>query len=135
MMSMQNTPNTSGEIPDGYILEGKLLDAVSTPNLESVARCPTFTNQYGIVSSSRLDERVERVHGIVEKTHPDVAPSTLAVVGRYVLSPRIFHHLQNDEPGAGGEIQLADGIFALMDEAQLLAYRFNGVHYTYGAAN
>jgi UTP--glucose-1-phosphate uridylyltransferase len=91
------------------------------------------TRQYGIVSSSRLEERVERVHGIVEKPHPDVAPSTLAVVGRYILSPRIFHHLQNVAPGAGGEIQLTDGIAALMAEEQLLAYRYNGVRYDCGS--
>lgn len=91
------------------------------------------TRQYGIVSSSTLEECVERVHGIVEKPHPDVAPSTLAVVGRYILTPRIFHHLQNVEPGAGGEIQLTDGIAALMAEEQLLAYRYDGVRYDCGS--
>ncbi|HZW25771.1 MAG TPA: UTP--glucose-1-phosphate uridylyltransferase GalU [Gallionella sp.] len=91
------------------------------------------TGQYGIVSSSNLESNVERVHGIVEKPKPEVAPSTLAVVGRYILTPRIFHHLENVRPGAGGEIQLTDGIASLMQEEQLLAYRFNGVRYDCGS--
>ncbi|HCI14628.1 MAG: UTP--glucose-1-phosphate uridylyltransferase [Gallionellales bacterium GWA2_60_142] len=91
------------------------------------------TGQYGIVSSTNLEKDIERVLGIVEKPKPDVAPSTLAVVGRYILTPRIFHHLENVQPGAGGEIQLTDGIAALMLEEQLLAYRFNGIRYDCGS--
>lgn len=91
------------------------------------------TMQYGIVSSSNLALNIERVHSIVEKPKPEVAPSTLAVVGRYILSPRIFHHLQNLQVGAGGEIQLTDGIAALLNDEQLLAYRFNGVRYDCGS--
>lgn len=91
------------------------------------------TRQYGIVSSTNLDTNIERVHGIVEKPKPDVAPSTLAVVGRYILTPRIFDHLENVRPGAGGEIQLTDGIAALLEEEQLLAYRFNGMRYDCGS--
>jgi len=91
------------------------------------------TKQYGIVSSTNLETDIERVNGIVEKPKPEVAPSTLAVVGRYVLTPRIFHHLENIRPGAGGEIQLTDGIAELMKEEQLLAYRFNGIRYDCGS--
>ena len=91
------------------------------------------TKQYGIVSSVNLEPGVERVHGIVEKPEPDAAPSTLAVVGRYVLTPRIFHHLSQINPGAGGEIQLTDGIASLVKEEQLLAYRFNGTRYDCGS--
>jgi UTP--glucose-1-phosphate uridylyltransferase len=91
------------------------------------------TKQYGIVSSTNLEKNVERVHGIVEKPKPEVAPSTLAVVGRYVLTPRIFHHLENVQPGAGGEIQLTDGIAELLKEEQLLAYRFLGTRYDCGS--
>jgi UTP--glucose-1-phosphate uridylyltransferase len=69
----------------------------------------------------------------VEKPKPEVAPSTLAVVGRYILTPRIFHHLENIKPGAGGEIQLTDGIAELLKEEQLLAYRFNGIRYDCGS--
>ncbi|HEU0187821.1 MAG TPA: UTP--glucose-1-phosphate uridylyltransferase GalU [Gallionellaceae bacterium] len=91
------------------------------------------TKQYGIVSATNLEPNVEQVHGIVEKPKPEVAPSTLAVVGRYILTPRIFHHLQQIKPGAGGEIQLTDGIAALMQEEKLLAYRFDGVRYDCGS--
>ena len=91
------------------------------------------TKQYGIVSSTNLDQDIERVHGIVEKPKPEVAPSTLAVVGRYILTPRIFHHLESIKPGAGGEIQLTDGIAELLKEEQLLAYRFHGIRYDCGS--
>jgi len=91
------------------------------------------TNQYGIVSSQPLETDVEQVNGIVEKPKPADAPSTLAVVGRYILTPRIFHHLANVQAGAGGEIQLTDGIAALMQEEKLLAYRFAGTRYDCGS--
>jgi UTP--glucose-1-phosphate uridylyltransferase len=91
------------------------------------------TKQYGIVSSTNLSGQVEKVHGIVEKPSPEAAPSTLAVVGRYILTPRIFHHLQHVQAGSGGEIQLTDGISALLQEEQLLAYRFDGVRYDCGS--
>jgi len=91
------------------------------------------TKQYGIVSSTNLEENIERVNGIVEKPKPEDAPSTLAVVGRYILTPRIFHYLENVQPGAGGEIQLTDGIAELLKEEQLLAYRFEGTRYDCGS--
>lgn len=91
------------------------------------------TRQYGIVSSTYLEPGVERVNGLVEKPRPEDAPSTLAVVGRYILTPRIFHHLAKAQAGAGGEIQLTDGIAALLQEETLLAYRFNGTRYDCGS--
>jgi UTP--glucose-1-phosphate uridylyltransferase len=91
------------------------------------------TNQYGIVSSVKLTENLEQVNGIVEKPEPEDAPTTLAVVGRYILTPRIFHHLEKVQAGAGGEIQLTDGIAALMHEEKMLAYRFKGTRYDCGS--
>jgi len=91
------------------------------------------TGSYGIVSSTNMEPGVERVNAIVEKPKPEDAPSTLAVVGRYILTPRIFHHLAQVQSGAGGEIQLTDGIAGLMQEEQLLAYRFNGIRYDCGS--
>lgn len=91
------------------------------------------TNRYGIVSSTGLEPDVELVNAIVEKPAPSVAPSTLAVVGRYILTPRIFNHLAQIPRGAGGEIQLTDGIAALMQEEKLLAHRFKGVRYDCGS--
>lgn len=91
------------------------------------------TRNYGIVDSQPLTGGVEHIRRIVEKPEPDKAPSTLAVVGRYVLTPRIFHHLARIGKGSGGEIQLTDGIEALLAEEQVLAYRYRGTRYDCGS--
>jgi UTP--glucose-1-phosphate uridylyltransferase len=91
------------------------------------------TRQYGIVSTSPVEDRTERVSAIVEKPAPADAPSTLAVVGRYILSPRIFGMIENVVPGAGGEIQLTDAISALLGEEPVFAHRFEGVRYDCGS--
>ncbi|MDR3323411.1 MAG: UTP--glucose-1-phosphate uridylyltransferase GalU [Zoogloeaceae bacterium] len=91
------------------------------------------TQNYGIVAAKPIGERVEQISAIVEKPQPEKAPSNLAVVGRYILSPRIFHHLEQGQPGAGGEIQLTDGIAALLTEEQILAYRYQGTRYDCGS--
>ena len=91
------------------------------------------TRSYGIVDASPVGERLERISAIVEKPKPEEAPSTLAVVGRYILTQRIFHHLRQIPKGAGGEIQLTDGIAALLREEQVLAYRYQGVRYDCGS--
>ena len=90
------------------------------------------TRQYGIIKPGRVDGKLHAVTGMVEKPKPELAPSTLGVVGRYILTPRIFHHLQCVEPGAGGEIQLTDGIAALLAEEPVMAYQFDGVRYDCG---
>ncbi len=91
------------------------------------------TGSYGIVEAKPLTERVEQIARIVEKPKPEEAPSTLAVVGRYVLTPRIFHHLARIGKGSGGEIQLTDGIAALLAEEQVLACRYQGTRYDCGS--
>ena len=91
------------------------------------------TGRYGIVASQPLAERIERVSAIVEKPQPAQAPSNLAVIGRYLLTPDIFSHLERVTPGSGGEIQLTDGIAALLAEQQVLAYRFAGTRYDCGS--
>jgi UTP--glucose-1-phosphate uridylyltransferase len=103
----------------------------SVLGVQEVARDQTAS--YGIVKTSRIDERLESVEAIVEKPRPEVAPSNLAVIGRYVLTPRIFAHLERATPGAGGEIQLTDGIASLLQEERVLAYRFRGVRYDCGS--
>lgn len=87
---------------------------------------------YGIVETEMLEERKGRITRIVEKPMPGTTPSTLSVVGRYVLTPRIFHHLRAMPPGAGGEIQLTDGIARLLDDEKVLAYQFEGRRYDCG---
>ncbi|HEV7814953.1 MAG TPA: UTP--glucose-1-phosphate uridylyltransferase GalU [Janthinobacterium sp.] len=91
------------------------------------------TCQYGIVSASAYRPDLELVSDIVEKPAPELAPSTLAVVGRYVLSNKIFDYLENLGAGTGGEIQLTDGIAALMKAERVLAYRYAGQRYDCGS--
>jgi len=89
------------------------------------------TRQYGIVQTDGGEPGI--VSAIVEKPQPQDAPSTLAVVGRYILSGRIFSHLASVQAGAECEIQLTDGIAALMREEKVLAYRFKGTRYDCGS--
>jgi len=94
---------------------------------------PKDTDKYGIVASELAGERLSRVTSIVEKPHPDVAPSNLAVVGRYLLTPGIYDKLATTGRGAGGEIQLTDGIAALLAEETVYAYAFEGRRYDCGS--
>jgi UTP--glucose-1-phosphate uridylyltransferase len=91
------------------------------------------TDKYGIVAVQAVGERVSRVERIVEKPRPEVAPSTLAVVGRYLLTPAVYRRLETTGRGAGGEIQLTDGIAALLAEETVLAYAFEGRRYDCGS--
>jgi UTP--glucose-1-phosphate uridylyltransferase len=91
------------------------------------------TNKYGIVASDQMSGRTARVTGIVEKPKPEDAPSTLGVVGRYVLEPVIFDHLRNTQRGAGNEIQLTDGIALMLREREVYAYRYEGTRYDCGS--
>ncbi|MFE0499432.1 UTP--glucose-1-phosphate uridylyltransferase GalU [Lysobacter soli] len=90
------------------------------------------TASYGIVATESFDKRQGRIRAIVEKPKPEDAPSNLAVVGRYVLNPRIFSLLESTTPGAGGEIQLTDAIAALLEEEAVNAYRFQGTRFDCG---
>jgi UTP--glucose-1-phosphate uridylyltransferase len=90
------------------------------------------TGSYGIVATDTFTGRGGRISAIVEKPKPDVAPSTLAVVGRYVLDSRIFSLLESTTPGAGGEIQLTDAIATLLTEKPVHAYRFQGTRFDCG---
>jgi UTP--glucose-1-phosphate uridylyltransferase len=93
----------------------------------------TDTDKYGIVEVEADRAATSRVRSIVEKPKPANAPSNLAVVGRYVLSPAIFAHLERIGAGSGGEIQLTDGIGALMREEAVYAHRFDGKRYDCGS--
>lgn len=90
------------------------------------------TDKYGIVAVEAAKGRVSRVASIIEKPKPAAAPSTLAVVGRYILTPAIFDRLESTGRGAGGEIQLTDGIAALMASESVYAYEFEGKRYDCG---
>ncbi|MBD2848566.1 UTP--glucose-1-phosphate uridylyltransferase GalU [Paenibacillus sp. IB182496] len=90
------------------------------------------TNRYGIVDPQKSDGRLYSVRRFVEKPAPGKAPSNLAIMGRYVLTPDIFAHLERQQPGRGGEIQLTDAIQQLNETTGVYAYDFQGVRYDVG---
>ncbi|MCX7084813.1 MAG: UTP--glucose-1-phosphate uridylyltransferase GalU [Methylococcales bacterium] len=94
---------------------------------------PADTGSYGIVKTPETSEKYAKIDVIVEKPKPEVAPSNLAVVGRYILTPAIFEKIKNTGRGAGGEIQLTDAIADLMKDEDVLAYEFEGKRYDCGA--
>ncbi|MFC4161586.1 UTP--glucose-1-phosphate uridylyltransferase GalU [Chitinimonas lacunae] len=136
-----------GDEPFAVILADDLLDAEkpvlkqmvelfddchnSVIGVEEVPR--EETGSYGIVLVEENGKGHLKITGIVEKPKPEEAPSTLAVVGRYILTPRIFRHLVNVAPGKGGEIQLTDAIAAMLEEERVLALCFEGTRYDCGS--
>ena len=90
------------------------------------------TINYGIVKCDGEGKGSKIITSIIEKPKPENAPSTLGVVGRYILTPEIFSHLERVKPGAGGEIQLTDGIASMLREERVLAYEFSGIRYDCG---
>ena len=136
-----------GDAPFAVILADDLIDArvpVMQQMVDVAARMRASTigvmevavddtGKYGIVETEPAGDRVGRITRIVEKPKPGTTASTLAVIGRYVLSPRIFGHLRTLEPGAGAEIQLTDGIAKLVAEEAVYAYAFEGRRYDCGS--
>ena len=118
------SPGCLSQMADEYAAHGGSVVAVETVPIEN-------TSSYGIVA---IDEDAgNRITRIVEKPKPEDAPSNSAVVGRYLLSSEIFGKLENIGKGAGGEIQLTDGIAALLDQSPVHAYSFKGVRYDCGS--
>ena len=139
-----------GEEPFAVILADDLIGFNDTPVLKQMVdtynfqRCAVLgvetvpkedVSSYGIVSGTGKgdDEKVVEVKGIVEKPKVEEAPSNLAVVGRYLLTPRIFPLLETLGRGAGGEFQLTDAIAKLLDEERVLAYKFDGKRFDCGS--
>lgn len=89
-------------------------------------------SKYGIVAGDRIGEREYKVSGLVEKPAVEVAPSNVAILGRYIITPRIFEILESTEPGKGGEIQLTDALLKLTEEEDMYAYDFEGRRYDVG---
>ena len=118
---------------------GQLIEAYKQTHASVVAvmEVPDAeVSRYGVIDpdpdANTGDERLFRVRGLVEKPHSDSAPSKLAIIGRYVLSPKIFEVLEATPHGAGGEIQLTDAIQKLMSEQDVFAYAFEGRRYDAG---
>lgn len=91
------------------------------------------TYQYGIVDGKPVDERVYKVRDLVEKPAVEEAPSDIAILGRYILTPDVFRYLENQERGAGGEIQLTDALKRMAKEEAVYAYDFKGHRYDCGS--
>ena len=123
---IDGTPSAMKQMVDTYNQQG-----CSILGVEDVQ--PAETASYGIVDAKPISPDLLQLNGIVEKPQPKDAPSNLAVVGRYVLTPKIFECLENIQPGKGGEIQLTDGIAALMKYEKVMAYRFKGKRYDCGS--
>ncbi len=90
------------------------------------------TSSYGIVEAKEIDSRLFKLDGMVEKPDPEDAPSDLAIIGRYILTPEIFDILERTEPGKGGEIQLTDAICALLQRQAVYGYLFDGIRHDTG---
>ncbi|WP_310564638.1 UTP--glucose-1-phosphate uridylyltransferase GalU [Hydrogenophaga sp.] len=91
------------------------------------------TRRYGVVDVHGVNDTMAEVFGMVEKPLPDAAPSTLAVAGRYILTPGVFDSIRRQPRGAGGEIQLTDGIAALIGTEKVYAFRYDGKRYDCGS--
>lgn len=96
---------------------------------------PNEVHKYGVVAGEEIEPGLIRVRDMVEKPAKEAAPSNLAVIGRYILTPGIFEILQNTEPGFNGEIQLTDAIRAQAQSGKVLAYRFKGERYDCGSVD
>jgi UTP--glucose-1-phosphate uridylyltransferase len=132
-------------LPDDVVVAdrpaiGQLIHAYEQTHSTTVAvmEVPAAeVSRYGIVAAERAESdrdsgRLRRMTGIVEKPPTKDAPSSLAVIGRYILTPKIFEKLEQTQRGAGGEIQLTDAIEALMEEQSVYAYEFEGTRYDAG---
>lgn len=91
------------------------------------------TRRYGIVDGASVSEGLLDVSAMVEKPHPEEAPTTLAVAGRYILTPGVFAEIASQAKGVGGEIQLTDGIASLLRREKVFAYRYRGTRYDCGS--
>ena len=89
-------------------------------------------NRYGIIQPKKVAERVHQVVDLVEKPQPEEAPSDLAIMGRYILTPEIFESLENTSPGRNQEIQLTDALRRLLQRRPIYAYEFEGERYDVG---
>jgi UTP--glucose-1-phosphate uridylyltransferase len=99
--------------------------------VETIA--PAQSRSYGVVAGSSAGDRLTKMSQIVEKPAPEKAPSNLGVVGRYVFTPSIFKHIDQLQPGAGGEYQLTDAIQSLLQQEAVYAYAYEGVRYDCGS--
>ncbi|MDU5261886.1 MAG: sugar phosphate nucleotidyltransferase, partial [Clostridium celatum] len=93
---------------------------------------PQDVNKYGIVGGIHIEDRVYKVKDLVEKPSIEEAPSNVAILGRYIITPKVFEILENTAPGKGNEIQLTDALLKLIEHEAMYAYNFEGRRYDVG---
>ncbi|MEN8147462.1 MAG: UTP--glucose-1-phosphate uridylyltransferase GalU [Campylobacterota bacterium] len=93
------------------------------------------TSKYGVIAGDEIEENVFRITNMVEKPDPQDAPSNLAIIGRYILTPDIFDILRETKPGKGGEIQITDALLTQAKQGKVLAYKFNGRRFDCGSVD
>ena len=124
---MLGTPGCLAQMVEAYDrVGGNIVAALEVPDEE--------THKYGVIDPGATDGRLTEIRGMVEKPAPGTAPSTLMLPGRYILQPDVMRALDAQEKGAGGEIQLTDGIAKLIGSQPVHAYRFDGERYDCGSA-
>lgn len=94
---------------------------------------PSQTNKYGIIEGNEIENGVYMISNMVEKPDPSDAPSNLAIIGRYILTPDIFRIIENTKPGKGGEIQITDALMSQAQNGMVLAYKFKGKRFDCGS--
>lgn len=107
-------------------------DALQSSIVSVVEVEPQDTSKYGILDADPLVDSVTKIRGLVEKPEPEKAPSNLAIIGRYILTPEIFEILENKEVGAGGEIQITDAMARLLKTQDIYGYRYEGTRFDCG---
>ncbi|MBF0389662.1 MAG: UTP--glucose-1-phosphate uridylyltransferase GalU [Desulfamplus sp.] len=135
-----------GDEPFAVVLADDLIQS-DTPVLSQMIRCfdrlrasiaavmeveKDETDKYGILDADEIEDSFVRVRAMVEKPKPEDAPSNLAIIGRYILTPRIFDYLGENKAGAGGEIQLTDAMSQLLKEQPIFGYKFKGKRFDCG---
>ena len=124
---MLGTPGCLAQMVEAYDrVGGNIVAALEVPDEE--------THKYGVIDPGATDGRLTEIRGLVEKPAPGTAPSNLMLPGRYILQPDVMRALDAQEKGAGGEIQLTDGIAKLIGSQPVHAYRFDGDRYDCGSA-
>jgi UTP--glucose-1-phosphate uridylyltransferase len=93
------------------------------------------TSKYGVIAGDEIEENVFQITDMVEKPDPQDAPSNLAIIGRYILTPDIFDILRETKPGKGGEIQITDALLTQAKQGKVLAYKFNGRRFDCGSVD
>jgi UTP--glucose-1-phosphate uridylyltransferase len=125
-MVMTSSPSCLAQMMSVYNERGGNIIATETVPQSEV-------RNYGILDLKGSSARISAIHGMVEKPEPEIAPSTAAISGRYILQPDIFDVLAHQRPGSGGEIQLTDALLTLMQHQEFWAYRFDGHVYDCGS--